>query len=492
MTPVNNILDVMPVRSPEKKAPAGRQTDDFLAKLDRAARSVDSSRKDSSSAVAGRGNKQMQKAEARPVESEPVEEVVEAKSDEVEENVEALPDVFAAIPIFSAEELQSQQMPTDTVDAALMIEFVDTVATTPMDAMLPVDGAAPVDAAADLIATMDVAEQGILPEAELTLETAVLPEAADAEMTVEVPKASVKPIQNADEAKAEIAEPEADMEPEQQAKTTQPLQNGTEQTKPKTAETKTATVDSRAESFAKQAMQEVSEAIKKDGAADSQKSMMPQNASAEQEAMVSESLTAQEDSGGADVSTKQKETPAHIQQPMTATIAQDGKVDFKASMQELQPEQQFQLRQNVQTQIVDQVRSLVTKEKTEFYLQLKPEHLGGLSIMLAAGEKGLVAKLVTGSKDVHAMIQNDAAQIQESLRERGINVVQMEVVYDQMASATGKQDTNNGQGWESNGSGGSQGRLPEDAIEGTTMPYSGELSNYEVLAEQGGSVEFSA
>jgi flagellar hook-length control protein FliK len=176
--------------------------------------------------------------------------------------------------------------------------------------------------------------------------------------------------------------------------------------------------------------------------------------------------------------------------PMTAHVAQDGKVEFKLSMNELPPEQQAQVRQDVQTQIIEQVRSLVSQERTEFYLQLKPEYLGGLSILLSAGEKGVAAKLTTGSKDVQLMIQSDMSQIQEILRERGINVVQMEVVYDQMASTTGKQDTNDGQGWEQGSSAGGRVTAPEDA-EGVAAVYE-ELSSYDVLAEQGGSVEFSA
>ncbi len=485
MTPVNNILDVLPIKTPEKKAQQGRQTDDFLSRLDRAAQSADAGKANRAESFAGRGNKKMQAAEAKPVEMDkPVDEAIETESGKPEETNEVLPDVFAVIPIFSSEVLTADQTPVENVEAVLTL-----------DAAVE---AAPEWAAAELLSTMDVPEaeitlenKVIAPEAEITLENKAT--APEAEITIEQPKTQEKPIQNAqsvpvgEQPEAELKEPEAD----KQAKVAESV---VEQTKPAVPQAKPEVAESKAENFAKQAMQEVSEALKKQEIADSQKTVTPQNIAEEQEAMVTKSLTASEDGDGADASAKQKETPTNTQQPMTAQIAQDGKVEFKESMQELRPEQQFQLRQNVQSQIVDQVRSLVTKEKTEFFLQLKPEHLGGLSIMLAAGEKGLIAKLVTGSKDVHMMIQNDATQIQESLKERGINVVQMEVVYDQMSSATGRQDTNNnGQGFEPNGSGGSQGRLPEDAIEGIEMPaYTGELSNYDILAEQGGSVEFSA
>ncbi len=475
MTPVNNILEVLPVKSPDKKPQAGRQTEDFLSKLDSAARSADDSRADRAAGFEGRGNKQIQAAEAKPVE-EPVDEATDTESGETEETAEVLPDVFAAIPIFSSEQL-TQQTSEETGQAVLT---VDALQAAPAEV---VQAAAPQEAMTELISTMDAAAE-VMPEAEEPVAQITI---AEPEAGAEQPKA--QPKSAADMA----AQPKAEQQTEPEAaqpKAAETAQKPVEQQP--MAEAKAKTAEGAAESFAKQAMQEASQALKKESTADSQKTAAPQSISSEQEAAISESLTPKEDSDGADAFAKPKETPMHTQ-PMTAAIAQDGKVDFKASMQELRPEQQFQLRQSVQTQIVDQVRSLVTKERTEFYLQLKPEHLGGLSIMLASGEKGLIAKLVTGSKDVHMMIQNDAAQIQESLRERGINVVQMEVVYDQMASATGKQDTNNtGQGYGSNGSGGSQGRLPEDAIEGVITPYSSELSNYEVLAEQGGSVEFSA
>lgn len=142
------------------------------------------------------------------------------------------------------------------------------------------------------------------------------------------------------------------------------------------------------------------------------------------------------------------------------------------------------------TRVVEQVKSTVTNEKSEFYLQLKPEHLGGLSILLSAEEKGVAAKLMTSNRDVQQVLQSDLTQLQAALREKGVNVVHMEVIYDQTANSTTAHNSQNGGQRQDNAFGRVHGRT-EESIEDATAFYDS-LSYYDVLAEQGGSVEFSA
>jgi flagellar hook-length control protein FliK len=173
-------------------------------------------------------------------------------------------------------------------------------------------------------------------------------------------------------------------------------------------------------------------------------------------------------------------------------MAADVKPEFKLGAAQRQDEQVPQQESNVRTQIIDQVKSMVGERKSELVLQLKPYHLGGLSIALTADDKGVVAKLMTASKDAHNMLRNEITSMQEMLREKGINVVQMEVIYDQMANSTGKDSFHEqGHGWEQTRRG-NQGRVPERVdIESAILMYD-DLSTYDILAEQGGSVEFSA
>jgi len=187
----------------------------------------------------------------------------------------------------------------------------------------------------------------------------------------------------------------------------------------------------------------------------------------------------------------QKDAKETMAKPMTAHVADNGKVEFiktPAPVAEAEPVQQ---KESVINQIVERVTTSVSKEKSEFYMQLKPEHLGGLSILLASDEKGLVAKLMTASKEVQSMIQNDMVAMQEALKAKGVNVVHMEVIYDQMASATGKENPSEGQKSNHQMSRGIHGGIEDIMIDGATMFYD-EMTMYEVLTEQGGSVEFKA
>lgn len=177
-----------------------------------------------------------------------------------------------------------------------------------------------------------------------------------------------------------------------------------------------------------------------------------------------------------------------LQSPMTANVTKEGKVEFQLAGEQQPEYQQVQQKEELLPKLIDQIKSTVTKEKTEFFLQLKPEHLGGLSILLSAEDKGIVAKLMTSSKDVQQVMQSDMTAMQEALRDKGINVVQMEVIYGQMTDSASKDNSGSRQ-WNETKGGGHGGA--QESIESATAFYDN-LSYYDVLAEQGGSVEFSA
>jgi flagellar hook-length control protein FliK len=146
--------------------------------------------------------------------------------------------------------------------------------------------------------------------------------------------------------------------------------------------------------------------------------------------------------------------------------------------------------QTVATTIVDQVTTAVKDNKTEMVVQLKPEHLGGLAITLSMGEDGITAKMVTSQENVQNMIHNQMGALQDSLREKGIPVVHMEVIYDQTQNSAGfSHNGNSGQWATPQGSGSSQSAYNESE---DSVNYHNFISSYDVLAEHGGSVEFSA
>lgn len=174
-------------------------------------------------------------------------------------------------------------------------------------------------------------------------------------------------------------------------------------------------------------------------------------------------------------------------QMQTAIGTSGAKVEFQQISAQI-PEQTA-VRQNVLNTIIDKISTAFGKDTTEMVVQLKPEHLGGLSISLSMGEGGLVAKIVTSEQSVHSMIHGELGMLQEALREKGIPVVHMEVSYGQTSNmANGSHAGNGGFGTQPSYTGN------HAAYDNTEEPvnYYYNLSSYDLLTEQGGSVEFSA
>ena len=147
------------------------------------------------------------------------------------------------------------------------------------------------------------------------------------------------------------------------------------------------------------------------------------------------------------------------------------------------------VRQNVLTTIIDKIATAFGKDTAEMTVQLKPEHLGGLSISLSMGESGLVAKMVTSEQSVQHMIRGEIGMLQDVLREKGIPVVHMEVSYGQTMNSSANNQGGNGGYWTAPSYSGS-GAAYDNAEDPVNYTYN--LSSYDVLTEQGGSVEFSA
>lgn len=192
--------------------------------------------------------------------------------------------------------------------------------------------------------------------------------------------------------------------------------------------------------------------------------------------------------------TDQKSAAANTASHTQTTGAEAGRIEFRmSSAQPLEAQQAAappEPPQAIMNRVLDQVRTAVTPDKTEFFVQLKPDYLGGLSIGLVAEDKGVVAKIMTSSQQVHNALQADMNQMVQVLRDKGINVVQMEVIYDQTANAMSQNQSGEQHQQFGQGQGRSHGR-GTDQTDGSVSMYD-MLSSNEVLAEQGGSVEFSA
>lgn len=176
-----------------------------------------------------------------------------------------------------------------------------------------------------------------------------------------------------------------------------------------------------------------------------------------------------------------------VTQMQTTFSTSSAKVEFQQNSAQL-PEQPV-VRQNVMTTIIDKISTAFGKDTTQMEVQLKPEHLGGLSISLSMGESGLVAKMVTSEQSVRNMIHGEISMLQEVLREKGIPVVHMEVSYGQTTNTSANNQGGNGGNWTTSSYTGDQPAY-DNSEESVNYLYN--LSNYDLLTEQGGSVEFSA
>ncbi len=98
------------------------------------------------------------------------------------------------------------------------------------------------------------------------------------------------------------------------------------------------------------------------------------------------------------------------------------------------PSDAQQARQVVFDSVLSQVESAVSEEKSELYIKFKPDVFGGMQIRLTMTEEGLRAQIRTNDPAMRGMINSELAQLTETLRARGINVVEMDVYHEQQTA----------------------------------------------------------
>ncbi|MBQ9486704.1 MAG: flagellar hook-length control protein FliK [Selenomonadaceae bacterium] len=104
---------------------------------------------------------------------------------------------------------------------------------------------------------------------------------------------------------------------------------------------------------------------------------------------------------------------------------------------------------NVPTQIVEQARMIRTNTNTEMVIQLKPEHLGELTLRVSVSTNGAVtASFYSDNAQVRAIIENSIVHLRQELNEQGIKVDNVEVY-----AGLSEEGLLNGQGqqaWQQN------------------------------------------
>ena len=108
-------------------------------------------------------------------------------------------------------------------------------------------------------------------------------------------------------------------------------------------------------------------------------------------------------------------------------------------------------------QIIEQARLIRRAENTEMVIQLKPEHLGELTLRVTVTQNGAVnASFYSDNPQVRGILENSLVQLKQDLSAQGIKVDNVEVY-----AGLSEDSLLNGQsqqGWQQGQQGGSSGR----------------------------------
>ncbi|MFZ5975286.1 MAG: flagellar hook-length control protein FliK [Bacillota bacterium] len=84
------------------------------------------------------------------------------------------------------------------------------------------------------------------------------------------------------------------------------------------------------------------------------------------------------------------------------------------------------------TQLVEKAAAGIQEGKYRMSIQLRPEHLGKVSIQMAMDAEGLVVRIHAHNNAVESTITSQLAQLEQALRDKGVTVVRMEVAQENL------------------------------------------------------------
>ena len=132
------------------------------------------------------------------------------------------------------------------------------------------------------------------------------------------------------------------------------------------------------------------------------------------------------------------------------------------------PSQGNALRENILNQLVKKLEVMQYPDKTEMKVQLKPEHLGEVTLLLVKEEGALKARLVAESLQVKGVLESGLSQIKTGLEGQNIKVAEINVTLNQEGEGgfNLQEDSNFSSGFQ--GRERNSGR--EEALTGTPLP----------------------
>ena len=115
-------------------------------------------------------------------------------------------------------------------------------------------------------------------------------------------------------------------------------------------------------------------------------------------------------------------------------------------------------QENVTAQIVEHAKMIRNAENTEMVIQLKPEHLGELTLRVSATTNGSVnVTFHSESAQVRAMLENTLAQLKQELSNQGLKVENVQV--SAHLSDSGMMNGRGQQAWEQAQQGGNNSKI---------------------------------
>ena len=151
-------------------------------------------------------------------------------------------------------------------------------------------------------------------------------------------------------------------------------------------------------------------------------------------------MQVQQNVGGGEESFAQNLTPASnnvVSNTQPAAQVQNPETAAQAARQ----------NENIPAQIVEQARLIRNAENTEMVINLKPEHLGQLTLRVSVSQNGAVnASFYSDNAQVRAAIENSLVQLRQELNDQGLKVDNVQVYAG--LSDGGLTNGQGGQAWQ--------------------------------------------
>ena len=120
--------------------------------------------------------------------------------------------------------------------------------------------------------------------------------------------------------------------------------------------------------------------------------------------------------------------------------------------------------ENIPAQIVQQARLIRNAENTEMVINLKPEHLGQLTLRVSVSQNGTVnASFFSDNAQVRAAIENSIVQLKQELSDQGLKVDNVQV--SAYLNDSGLMNRQGGQAWQQQQQQGNGRRIDFDTLQ---------------------------